>query len=158
MPGPPQDNPFPQGTLSQIWDVIATALQTDPVLQSAVNTMQFWSGDPADLAEPSDENMPFLRMTPMVGQSSWLDENAHQFRWPLKIELGIIGTDVRIMMDYWECLRRALFTGNTVLYQLYPFEVIQKTLTSPAVEPHLWGDASGLSATAMLSILLRLHT
>ncbi len=158
MPGPPQDNPFPQGTLSQIWDALVLALSTDPVLQSAVDTMQFWSGDPSDLNVNTDENMPLLRMTPMSGQSSWLDEGAHQFRWPLKLELGITGTDVRVMMDYWECIRRALFTGNTLLNQLYAFQVIQKTLTSPAVEPHLWGATSGLSATAILSILLRLDS
>ncbi len=156
--GPPTNNPFPQGTLSQIWDVVRVALQTDPVLQSAVDTMQFWQGDENDLVEPTDENLPFLRMTPMVGQSKWLDENAHQFNWPIKLELGVAGTDCRVMFDYWEAIRRALFTGNTLLNTLYPFQVIQKTLTSPATEPHLWGDASGLSAVAILQILLRLDT
>ncbi len=134
------------------------ALETDPVLQSAVDTFQFWSGDPSDVATNTDENMPLLRMTPMSGQSGWLDENAHQFRWPLKIELGVNGTDVRLMFDFWDAIRRALFTGNTLLNQLYAFQVIQKTLTSPAVEPHLWGATSGLSAVAMLTILLRLDT
>ncbi len=156
--GPPVDNPFPQGTLSQIWDVVSLALTTDPVLQSAVDTFQMWSGDPGDIATNTDENMPLLRMTPMTGPSGWLDENAHQFRWNLKLELGVLGTDVRVMFDFWDAIRRALFTGNTLLNALYPFQVIQKTLTSPATEPHLWGDASGLSAVAMLTILLRLDT
>ncbi len=102
--------------------------------------------------------MPLLVITPDAGPSGWLDENAHKFLWTLRIELGINGTDVRIMMDYWECIRRALFTGNALLNQLYPFEVIQKTLTTPATKPVLWGQTSGISATCTLAILLRLHS
>ena len=158
MPRPPQTNPFPTSPLSQIWDTVIDALQNDPTLHSAVNTWQVNRGDVDDLQLATDEDMPLFIMMPMSGQSQWLDEKAHQFRWPIRIQLGVLGTDARVMMDYWYAVHRALFTENTVLYTLYPFEVIQKSFTSPAVEPHLWGAVSGLSATAMLSILLRLHS
>jgi hypothetical protein len=155
---PPQTNPFPRSRLSDVFDVIANALQADPVLARAVNVWQIWDGSDESLAEPSDADMPFLRMTPDTGASSWLDENAHQLRWPIRFELGVSGTDVRQLIDFWDCLRVALFTGNTVLKLLYPYQVVQKTLTSPATKPQLWGEATGLMGVATLSILLRLDS
>jgi hypothetical protein len=155
---PPQTNPFPQGTLSQVWDLLVTALETDPVLQTTVSLFQTYRGETDDLLEPTDEDLPLFRMTPMPATSGWLDENAHQVKIPIKIELGISGTDVRTMFDFWECLRRALFTGNTVLNLLYPLQVIQKTLTTPAVAPRLFGEAAGIGAECILTILMRVDS
>jgi hypothetical protein len=155
MPGP-RTNPFPKSTRTQVWEQLCLSLTTDPVLQSAVDTWQLWLGKEEDLLEPTDEDMPVLRMTPVSGQSGWLDESTHQFRWPLKLTLGVSGTDVRVMLDFWGAIEMALFTDNTVLELLYPFSVIQKTISSPSVEPKLWGDASGLMAEGVLTILMRI--
>lgn len=155
---PPTHNPWPQGTVSQVWDALCLALQTDPVLQSGVDTWQLWRDSPDDLIEPTDEDLPLFRMTPMPSSSGWLDENAHQLRIPIKIELGISGTDIRVMFDYWEALRRALFTGNTVLNILYEFQVIQKTLSTPAVAPRLFGESSGIGAECLLTVLMRVDS
>lgn len=157
MPGP-RSNPFPKSTRTQVWEQLVASLKGDPVLSTRVDTWQFWTGKEEDLEEPSDEDMPFLRMTPATGQQGWLDESTHQFRWPIKLTLGVSGTDVRVMLDFWGAIETALFTGNTVLNLLYPLGVIQKTISSPSVEPHLWGEASGLLATGMMSILMRITT
>lgn len=155
MPGP-RINPFPQTTRTKVWDKLCNVLTNDPVLKSAVDTWQLWLGREEDLLEPSDEDMPFFRMTPASGPQGWLDEATHQFRWPIKINLGITSTDVRTMFDFWGAVETALFTDNVVLNQLYPFGVIQKTISSPAVEPRMWGEASGLAAEGHLSILMRI--
>jgi len=154
----PQFNPFPASTRSKVWDQLCLSLTTDPVLSTRVATWQLWTGSEEDLDEPTDEGVPLLRLTPAAGQQGWLDEGTHQFRWPIKLTLGVAGTDVRVMLDYWGAIETALFTDNTVLNLLYPFGVIQKAISSPAVEPRLWGEASGLAAEGHLSILMRITT
>lgn len=157
MPGP-RSNRFPKSTRTQVWEQLVLSLTTDPVLHSAVDTWQLWLGKEADLLEPTDEGMPLFRMTPVAGPAGWLDETTHQFRWPIQIVLGVSGTDVRVMLDYWAAVEAALFTGNAVLNALYAYNVIQKTISSPAVEPRPWGEASGLVATGQINILMRITT
>jgi hypothetical protein len=156
---PPRSNPFPTSTLSQVWTTIVRALRSDPVLGSRVDSWCVFDGSDDDLAEPTDEDMPHLRLEPVAGQGGWLDENAHKVVVPIKLTLGVAGTDVTALFDFWDAIRAALFTGNAVLQKLYPLGVIQKTLTLPATEARRWGDgALGLSAVGTLLITMRVDS
>jgi hypothetical protein len=155
---PPSENPFPTSTRSQIWTYLCDVLENDPTLKSAVNLFQLWQGRDEDLAEPCDEDCPVLRMTPVSSPGQWLDESTHSYRWTLKIDLGVIGTDVRTVMDFWAAVESALFTGNTVLDALVPYGLIQKTLSAAAFEPHLFGDAAGIRSTGSLTLHIRVDS
>ena len=158
MPSTPYKSPFAPSKPSQVWDVLVGALQSDPTLKRAVDTWQVLDGRQEDTMAPGDEDMPLLRLEPVTGQGSWLDENAHQLIIPVKFTLGIVGTDVRILWDFWDAVRSALFTGNSVLNDMYKLGVIQKTISTPATAAALWGEASGLSGTGVITIKMRVDS
>lgn len=157
MPGP-RTSPFPVGNPSQVWDQLVLALRTDPVLHRAVDTWQVFDGSSEDLLEPTGEDLPLLRLEPSPGSGRWLDENASEFTIPIKFTLAVQGTDIRVLWDFWDAVRAALFTGNTVLNAMYAFGVIQKTMTAPACEGRRFGEASGLAGTGVIQIKMRVNS
>jgi hypothetical protein len=158
MPSSPYRSPFPASNPSKVWDVLVDALRRDPVLKSAVDTWQVLDGSEADLLEPSDEDMPLLRLEPTAGQGMWLDESSHQYTIPIRFTLGVASTDVRILWDFWDALRAALFTGNAVLHAMYAFSVVQKTISTPVAQARRWGDNAGLSGTGTITIKMRVDS
>lgn len=149
---------FPASARSSVWMAVVAALQSDQVLHQAVDTWQVWSGSEEDTAEPTDNNLPLLRMTPAGGTQSWLDENTQQCRWNFEIEIGVEGTVITDLFDFWSQVEVALFTGNTVLNTLVTYGGIQKTITAPAVAPRMFGEKAGLAAKGVLTILMRINS
>lgn len=156
--GPPYSSPFPQSSPSAVWDILVGALRSDPILNRAVDTWQVMRGSEEDLLEPTDEDLPLLRLEPVLGSGRWLDENATEYTIPIRVTLGVAGTDVRVLWDFWDAVRNALFNGNTVLDSMYTQGVIQKTLSAPATEGRLFGEASGYAGIGMLNIKMRVNT
>jgi hypothetical protein len=156
---PPQTrSPFPSSARSAVWYQVVQALRGDPVLKHAVDTWQVWDGTEEATVVPTEENLPLLRMTPAGGWQKWLDENAQQCSMDLKIEIGVEGTDITQLFDFWSQVEVALFTGNTLLNQLYVNGAIQKTITSPAMTPRMFGEKAGLAAEGTLTILMRINS
>jgi hypothetical protein len=156
---PPQRrSPFPQSARSAIWNQIVAALRNDPVLHMAVDTWQLWDGSEEATVEPTEENLPLLRMTPSGGTQKWLDENAQQCTMNLTIDIGVEGTTITDVFDFWSQVEVALFTGNAVLERLYTNGAIQKTITSPAITPRMFGAKAGLAAQGVLTILMRINS
>jgi hypothetical protein len=155
---PPLANPFPQTTRSQVWDTLIAYLKADPVLSPRVDTWQTWDGSDDSIAEPTDEDLPFVRITPRTGQQKWLDENAQGYRFAIDFDLGIGGTDIRAAFDFWGAFESCLFNGNFLLDQLYAFQVIQKTVTAPNFTPRLFGEASGIAVKVTLEIYMRINS
>jgi hypothetical protein len=155
MPG---DNPFPTSNLSNLWTVLVRSLRNDPVLQSAVGSWCVFDGSDDDLAEPSGDQMPHVRLEPVAGSGAWLDNNSHQYNLPIKVTIGVAGTDVTALFDAWEALRVALFTGNTLLNRLNPYGLIQKTLTVPATGVQTFGEATGLVGVGTLLLKIRVDS
>jgi hypothetical protein len=150
--------PFPQSTRSQVWLALCQSLQGDPVLHGAVDTWQLWDGSEDSTMEPTEENLPLFRMTPVSGNQRWLDENAQECVMLLKVECGVEGLVLTDILDYWAAIEAALFTGNILLNILYPFQVIQKTITTPAVGIKMFGAKSGLAAEGVLTIRMRINS
>ena len=98
---PLQRSIFPLTQRSQVWTTIVDALQLDPVLHSAVDTWQVWDGSEVSMMEPTEENLPLLRMTPNGGSQRWLDENSQECTWNLDIEIGVLGMDAPTLLDFW---------------------------------------------------------
>ena len=158
---PPNTNPFPTTTRSQVWTTIVHWLKTDPILASRVDTWQTWDGSDDSLIEPTDENLPFLRMTLDAAGQKWLDEQTQQCTFAIAIDIGVDGTDITALLDMWGAVEAALFTTgpvNALLGALEPFQVIQKTITAPAIKPRLFGEATGLAARGVLTILMRINS
>ena len=155
---PPLTNPFPSSKLSDVWTTLVQALKTDPVLRSAVRGWCAFDGSDEDLAEPSEEDCPYLRLEPVQGSGAWYDENSHMITLPIKLTLGVVGADCTFLFDFWDATRAALFTGNTVINALLPFGCVSKTLTVPAVGATTWGEATGLAGVGTLLLKIRLDS
>ena len=151
-------SPFPPSSMSQVWLAVVAALQTDPILRSAVDTWQVWSNKEIDTAEPTDEDLPIVRITPAGGQGMWLDEGAHQLTWNIKIEIGCEGTDITNVLDFWQAIFTPLFNGNILLNTLYPYGVIQKTMSTAGVTPRMFGEKTGLGSEGLLTIKMRINS
>jgi hypothetical protein len=151
-------SPFPSCAESSVWLAIVNALQTDPILKSAVDTWQVWSNREQDTAEPTEENLPLCRVTSGNVSSRWLDESCHESDWQIEIEIGVEGCDQTHILDFWAAIVRALFTGNTLLNKLVPFGVIQKSIVAAAASPRMFGQKSGLAAKGALLVKMRVTT
>jgi hypothetical protein len=149
---------FPTSARSQVWTTIISTLQSDPVLHQAVDTWQVWDGSEEATTEPTEANLPLFRMEPASATQKWADEQTHNCLMTFKISIGVAGTDITDLFDFWSAVEVALFTGNTLLDALIPFGVIQKTITGPAITPRLFGQKAGLAAEAALSVLMRIAT
>jgi hypothetical protein len=151
-------SPFPECMPTKVWRQIIRSLRSDPVLKRGVDTWQIWSGEEEDTAEPTESNLPLLRITSGNIQGQWNDENSHQYTWQIKIEIGVEGTDETHLLDFWDAIRAALFTGNTVLNALYPYGVIQKTITGAGAAPRMFGQQAGLASEGALTIKMRVDS
>jgi hypothetical protein len=156
---PPQSPAlFQTSNRSNIWNLLVQTLKTDPVLKNAVDTWQVYDGSEEATSEPTEEDLPLLRMTPSGGPMKWLDESDHQNDWRIKLSIGVEGTRFTDLADMWSQVEVALFNGNTLLNALIPFGVIQKTLSEAAIEPRLFGQKSGLAGEGLLIIRMRIAT
>jgi len=151
-----KSSPFPLTARSQVWTTLIAWLQADNVLHQAVDTWQVWSGRESDTAVPTEEDLPLVRLTPAPGSQVWLDENTQQCNWPIKVEIGIEGTDLTHLLNFWGAIETALFTGNNLLNALIPFGVIQKTITTPSLAPKMFGEKSGLAGEGVLLLKMRI--
>lgn len=155
---PPQTDRFKTSTLSNVWVTLTRWLRADPVLQSCVESWCLFDGTDTDLMEPSEEDCPHFRLEPVQGSGSLYDENAHMIVLPIRMTLGVVGTDCTELFDMWDAVRAALFTGNTLINTLLPFGCVSKVLTVPAVGVALWGEATGLSGVGTLLLKIRVDS
>jgi hypothetical protein len=155
---PPQSSRFKTSNLSRIWTTLTRSMRDDPTLRACVDSWCLFDGSDDDLMEPSEADCPHLRLEPVAGSGGWYDENSHMLNVPIKLTLGVTGTDFTAILDFWDAVRVALFTGNTLLNKLSPYGLVSKTLTVPAVGVATWGEASGLSAVGMLLLKIRVDS
>lgn len=155
---PPIVDKFKTSNLSNVWTTLVGALKADPTLQSCVEGWCVFDGSDDDLMEPSEEDCPYLRLEPVQGTGGWYDENSHMILVPIRMTLGIVGTDATELFDFWDAIRAALFTGNTLINKLLPYGCVSKTLTVPAVGLATWGEATGLSGVGTLLLKIRVDS
>jgi hypothetical protein len=158
LPPLPQ-RPFPTSSLTQVWSTVIGWLKRDPILHAAVDTWQVWDGSSESTDAPTEESLPLIRITPATGGGFWLDENSHELTLSMTIYLAVEGTDITLIFDFWMAVMVALFTGNTLLNQLYAFSVISKTMTAPAFSPpRPWGEKAAIDSTATLQVRMRVNS
>jgi hypothetical protein len=142
-----------------VWGNVIAWLKKDPVLHGGVDTWQIWDGSSESTDAPTEENLPLIRITPANGIGRWLDENAHELTLGMTLYLAVEGTDITLLFDFWAAVMAALFTGNTLLNQLYAYQVISKTMTAPTFsDPQLWGEKAAMASAATLQIRMRVNS
>jgi hypothetical protein len=93
---------------------VETILRNDPNLKAVTKLFIAWKGDVEDIWRPSVTTCPYLRITPFAEASR--RETEIQHRMPIQVEImaAILGSNADNIMNYWACIRRALFPQNNV--------------------------------------------
>lgn len=129
--------PLPDAEETVALDAIVGVLRDDPTLRACGVTLLAWTGDVADVDQPSVANCPYLRVTPANGTSGWVNEGQHQLDCELTIEAAVIGSDGRQVLNLWAAVRRALWPGKTVQLRdarretFHAAGIVRPTLTRP---------------------------
>lgn len=157
---PPLRQPFPHGNFTHIWETCLNTVKADPILRPAIKLWQCWGGAVGDDRPPSDSDLPWLRITPSFGPGSWSDETSHRFQMIITHEMGVAGTDVRDLMDMWECIIGAWFRGgsNNLLNSLIVNGGWQVTVSGPGPTTQKYGETMGLAGTGVFTIDLDMPT
>jgi hypothetical protein len=103
---------FPNSARSTAWTTAIAILKGNPVLQREVATWRVWSGLPSDIEPFSVDQAPWLKITPHPDEMGFLTNQDHKANFLLNVELGVGGTDVTDIMDFWSAVE-ASFYPNT---------------------------------------------
>lgn len=129
--------PLPPAEETIALRAVVQVLADDPTLRACGVTMHAWTGDVADVDEPTVANCPYLRVTPTGGASGWTNQGQHELACELTIEAAVVGSDVDQLLNLWAAVRRALWPGKTVELRdarrsfFHDAGIIKPTLTRP---------------------------
>jgi hypothetical protein len=159
---------LPEAEETVAYAAVVKVLEHDPVLRSTTKLFLAWKGDVEDLWEPSVATCPFLRVSPGGAPSNWESEGQHKMPISLTVEAAIVGSDVRQMMNYWACIRRALWPqGDTAardrIHAIFQAARINRPIiSSPAYGVIEIGEARGgpriTLATGSIKLNLLINT
>lgn len=111
---------FPKLSLPDCEETIAfrafeRVLRNDELLAATVKQWVTWTGDVADLMEPTYSTCPMIRLSPFPDASEWATETQHGGAVRIRTQLCIAGTDVNQIMNFWAAFRSAIFPEDLAL-------------------------------------------
>jgi hypothetical protein len=110
---------FPKLDLQTAEEVLAfravdQIIRNDPALKAVTRQYISWQGDVEDIWKPSVSTCPYLRITPLGGSSQWETEQQHKMPLRIQFTAAVVGSNADNLLNYWACVRRALFPQNSV--------------------------------------------
>lgn len=88
---------------------IVLQLRNDPILKRLPLTVLAWEGRPDDGRDLTLAEAPIIRLTPSFGPDTWAFPDAMKGTMFIDTDIGLPGTDVGDMLDFWVAMMRALY-------------------------------------------------
>lgn len=99
---------LPDSVQSIAYTAIVDMIGADPVIAANSVTLLTWTGEKP--TPPGSSNLPFVRITPKPAPAQdWKNPCFARQDLILEVETVVEGNDVRLGMNLWEALLRALF-------------------------------------------------
>jgi hypothetical protein len=101
VPRPSRPPVFPPTIYGKCFRAAAAAIRRWPVLDREVRTWSVWDGGALDVAPPTADLSPWVRLTPAHDGARWVTIGQHQADLLIRIETWLEGTDAEDGMGLW---------------------------------------------------------
>jgi len=145
---------------------IDKVLKHDVILHSVVKRYNSYTGSAEDTQMPTVSTCPYLQIVPKPLTSRWECEGQHRMPISVVIRLATQGTDIDDLMNFWGCVRRALWPTNPARRAAVEAIINGAGIVRPTLKLSAFGiplkdkdrDSAMLGAVGDLELLLFIDT
>jgi hypothetical protein len=160
---------YPKLAIPDVEETIAfraidSILRADPTIKRVVKSYGSWTGEAGDVFGPTPATCPNLVLAPRPNGSKWETEGQHAMPFAITITAAVNGTNVDQLMNWWGCIRLALWPRDMERMLAIRAKVAEAGITRPTMTMQGFGailqkdGGRVLVAQGTLNVLLLINT